>query len=61
MDAAFPNTTYQLRITSSLTGNSPFSVPLNFGSTDNYFEVPKSSNTGIIDDHVGVASFVQPV
>ena len=49
MDAAFPNTTYQLRITSSLTGNSPFPVPLNFGSTDNYFEVPKSSNTGIIN------------
>jgi len=44
LDAAFPNTTYQLQITSSLTDNNLVIVPLNFGSTDNYFVVPQLSN-----------------
>ena len=54
LDAAFPNTTYQLQITSSLTNDSLVIVPLNFGSTDNYFDVPQLSNTGFVD---GVLKF----
>jgi len=54
MDAAFPNTTYQLQITSSLTNDSLVIVPLNFGSTDNYFVAPQLSNTGFVD---GVLKF----
>jgi len=54
LDAAFPNTTYQMQITSSLTNDSLVIVPLNFGSTDNYFDVPQLSNTGFVD---GVLKF----
>ncbi len=43
-----------MQITSSLTNDSLVIVPLNFGSTDNYFDVPQLSNTGFVD---GVLKF----